>query len=74
MRKFTIFALLSVLSVSFAFAIQDKIGLSTSQKAIKKINEVELIKKGQRNLEKGGYVSLNSCSTCFLSTKVFHSS
>ncbi len=33
-----------------------KIGLSTSQKAIKKINEAELIKRGQRNLEKGGYI------------------
>ncbi len=33
-----------------------KIGLSTTQKAIKKINDKELIKQSQKNLEKGGYI------------------
>ena len=37
-----------------------KIGLSTSQRAIKKIYDKELIKKSQRNLKKGGYILVYS--------------
>jgi len=37
-----------------------KIGLSTSQRAINKINKKELIKRKQRNLEKGGYIFVYS--------------
>ena len=37
-----------------------KIGLSTSQKAIKRIDKTGLIKKGQKNLKKGGYIFVYS--------------
>ncbi len=37
-----------------------KIGLSTSQKAINEINKKGLIKRGQKNLEKGGYIFVYS--------------
>ncbi len=37
-----------------------KIGLSTSQKAINRINKKELIKRNQKNLEKGGYIFVYS--------------
>jgi len=37
-----------------------KIGLSTSQKIINEINKKELIKRNQKNLEKGGYIFIYS--------------
>ena len=37
-----------------------KIGLSTSQKAINKINEKGLVKRNQKNFEKGGYIFIYS--------------
>jgi len=36
------------------------IGLSTSQKAINEINKKELIKRSQKNLQKGGYIFVYS--------------
>jgi predicted transcriptional regulator len=33
-----------------------KIGLSTSQKAIKNLNKKELVQRRQKNIDKGGYV------------------
>jgi len=37
-----------------------KIGISTSQKAINKLSKKELIKRNQKNLEKGGYIFVYS--------------
>lgn len=37
-----------------------KMGLSTAQKAIKRLREEKLIKRGQKNLAKGGYVFVYS--------------
>jgi len=37
-----------------------KIGLSTSQKAINKLYQEDLIKRSQRNLKKGGYIFVYS--------------
>ncbi len=37
-----------------------KIGLSTSQKAVKKIREKGLLKRSQKNFNKGGYVFVYS--------------
>ncbi len=37
-----------------------KIGLSTSQKAINEINKRELVKRNQKNLQKGGYIFIYS--------------
>ena len=37
-----------------------KIGLSTSQKVINKINKEGLVKRSQKNLEKGGYIFIYS--------------
>lgn len=33
-----------------------KVGLSTVQKAVKKLKQSNVIKQGQKNLKKGGYV------------------
>ena len=37
-----------------------KMGLSTSQKAIKKLYDEKLLKRSQKNLEKGGYIFVYS--------------
>jgi len=36
------------------------IGLSTAQKSIRRINEKHIVKRGQRNLNSGGYVFVYS--------------
>lgn len=41
-------------------SIKLNIGLSTAQKAIKKIKDKGLIKQSQKNLEKGGYIFVYS--------------